>query len=60
MTLLRTTNQIYINRDIDFIIEKRIEDKTPKVLFVHGQGGVGKSTLLKKFLKYEATEIPTV
>ena len=60
MAIARTSNQIYINRDIDFFIEEKVTNKTPKVLFVHGQGGVGKSTLLKKFLEYEYEEIPTV
>ena len=58
--LARKPQQIYINRDIDFIIENHIEEKTSKLLFIHGQGGVGKSTLLKKFLSYDAKEIPTI
>ncbi len=56
----RKPQQIYINRDIDFIIESHIKEKSSKLLFVHGQGGMGKSTLLKKFLSYDAKEIPTV
>ena len=61
MALSRSSNKnIYINRNIDFIIEEMIKEETSKLLFVHGQGGVGKSTLLKKFLSYEAKVIPTV
>ena len=60
MAIVRTPQQIYINREIDFIIEEKIKEETPKLLFVHGNGGVGKSTLLKKFLSYDAKEIPTV
>jgi len=60
MAISRKTNQIYVSRDIDFVIEEYITNQTGKVLFVHGQGGVGKSTLLKKFLAYKAEEIPTV
>jgi len=56
----RKTQQIYINRDIDFIIENHIEQKSSRLLFVHAQGGVGKSTLLKKFLSYDVKKIPTV
>ena len=60
MPIARPTEQIYINRELDLLIEEKITNKTPKVLFVHGQGGVGKSTLLKKFLSYDDKEIPTV
>jgi len=56
----RNGGQIYIYRDIDSIIEQKIENKEGKVLFVHGQGGVGKSTLLQKFKAYEKKKIPTV
>jgi tetratricopeptide (TPR) repeat protein len=57
MPLARTTNKIYINRDIDTKIKKIIADKTGKLVFVHGHGGVGKSTLLKQTLQFGAKEL---
>jgi len=60
MAVARQSHKIYINRDIDFTIEEYISNKTPKLLFVHAEGGFGKSTLLRKFLKYEERDVPTV
>jgi len=60
MPLPRNQQQIYINRKIDSDIKEIIDKQTPKVLFIHGQGGVGKSTLLKKFLSYNAKKIPII
>ncbi|HHB94399.1 MAG TPA: hypothetical protein ENK88_04565, partial [Campylobacterales bacterium] len=60
MAVARKSQSIYINRHIDLIIERYITNKTKKLLFVHAEGGFGKSTLLRKFLKYELREVPTV
>ncbi len=52
---------IYISRTIDTLIDKKIRDKEGKVLFVHGDGGFGKSTLLRKYVQYgEHEKIPLV
>ena len=46
---LPRTKEPYIQREIDSILTKSILYKSPKVLFIYGEGGVGKSTLLRKF-----------
>ena len=43
------SNQPYINRDVDALLSNRIAQKKGCVIFLHGQGGIGKSTLLEKF-----------
>ena len=48
---------VYINRKIDSLFFNRIAQKKACVLFLHGQGGMGKSTLLEKFSK---TGRPTI
>jgi len=48
---------VYINREVDTLFSNRIAQKKGCVLFLHGQGGMGKSTLLEKFSK---TDRPTI
>jgi len=48
---------IYINREIDSILSNRIIQKKGCVLFLHGQGGIGKTKLLEKFSQ---TNRPTI
>jgi GTPase SAR1 family protein len=52
---------IYITRAVDTIIDQKINAKEGKVLFVHGDGGFGKSTLLRKYVQYgEKNAIPLI
>jgi len=61
MPLPRNQQQIYINRKIDSDIKEIIDKQTPKVLFVYGQGGIGKSELLKKnFIYGNKKKMPSV
>ncbi len=50
----------YIFRDIDDLIERNITDKKGTVFLVSGEGGIGKTTLLKKFFDYELELVPTI
>ena len=49
--------QVYINREVDALLSNRIAQKKGCVLFLFGQGGVGKSSLLEKFRQ---TNRPTI
>jgi tetratricopeptide (TPR) repeat protein len=56
-TTPKKSKEPYINRDIDAFLSNRIAQKNGCVLFLHGQGGIGKSTLLEKFSQ---TKRPTI
>lgn len=47
--MLPRRKQVYIDREVDAILSNRIAQKVGGVLFLYGQGGVGKTTLLEKF-----------
>jgi len=49
---------IYIKREIDKKIEEKLIQNKASILFVHGRGGIGKSTLLKE-VQYKAN-IPSI
>jgi len=51
------SNQPYINRDVDALLSNRIAQKKGCVIFLHGQGGIGKSTLLEKFSRSDRPSI---
>ncbi len=51
------SEDIYINREVDSLLSNRIAGKKGCVLFLHGQGGIGKSMLLNKFSR---TDRPTI
>ena len=51
------SKKVYINRDVDALLSNRITQKKGCVLFLHGQGGIGKSTLLEKFSR---SDRPTI
>ena len=56
-TTLKKSKELYIKRDIDALLSNRISQKRSCLLFLHGQGGIGKSTLLEKFSQ---TKRPTI
>jgi len=51
------SKQVYINREVDALLSNWIALKKGCVLFLHGQGGIGKSTLLEKFSR---SDRPTI
>jgi len=51
------STEVYINREVDSLLSNRIANKKGCVLFLHGQGGIGKSTLLEKFSR---SDRPTI
>ena len=54
------SKQVYINREIDNLLSNKIAQKKGCVLFLHGQGGIGKSTLLEKFSNKTDDRRPTI
>jgi len=54
---VKKSKKVYINRDVDALLSNRITQKKGCVLFLHGQGGIGKSTLLEKFSR---SDRPTI
>jgi len=50
----------YVVREVDTILEKDIEDLEGTLFFLMGEGGVGKSTLLKKFFDYDRRVLPLI
>lgn len=50
----------YVIREVDILLENDIENLDGTLFFLMGEGGVGKSTLLKKFLTYNKNSLPVV
>jgi len=51
MPISRNQTKVYIKRAADEKVDKLIAQNQKRVIYIYGQGGVGKTTLLKKLLK---------